>query len=107
MAAERRVLEVYRSGRLTVVGFGDVPLDRINVSDCRDEITALVRENACEVLAVDLTGATMIPSGLLGLLASLRQLKVEVHVYNPSEDVREVLEITKLDQVLHVHELEL
>ena len=34
-------------------------------------------------------------------------LDVDVHVYNPSVDVREVLEITKLDSLIHVHEIEI
>lgn len=101
-------LQVYQAGKLTVVGFGgrDV-LDHLNLVDCRDEITALIKEHQCEILAFDLTGVRLMPSGLLGLLASLRQLGVEVHLYNPSPDVREVLEITKLDQVLELHYVEL
>jgi anti-sigma B factor antagonist len=107
MATEHRILEVYQAGRLTVVGFGNKPvLDRVNVTECRDEMAALIRENACELFAIDLTGVKLIPSGLLGLLASLRQLGVEVHLYNPSDDIREVLEITKLEQVLHVHQVD-
>ena len=31
----------------------------------------------------------------------------DVHLYNPSADIREVLEITKLDTVLSIHEIEL
>ena len=108
MVTEQRLLRVYESGKLTVIGFGghDV-LDHVNVAECRDEIASLVRENACEVLAFDLTAVKLIPSGLLGVLASLRDLGVEVHLYNPSKDVREVLEITKLDQLMQVHQVEI
>ncbi|MCA9116226.1 MAG: anti-sigma factor antagonist [Planctomycetaceae bacterium] len=108
MPIDQGLLEVYEAGRLTVLGFGGrTVLEHINLSDCREEIAALIKENNCETLAFDLTGIRLLPSGLLGLLASLRQLGVEVHVYNPSEDVREVLEITRLERVMHVHELEL
>ena len=107
MPANERILEVYHAGRLTVVGFGNHEvLDRINVADCRDEMAGLIREHGCELLAIDLTGVKLIPSGLLGLLASLRKLNTEVHVYNPSEDICEVLEITKLDRVLPVHTID-
>ena len=108
MATEQGTLEVYEAGQLTVIGFGgrDV-LDDVNVAECRDEIAALIKEHACKVLAFDLTGVKLLPSGLLGLLASLRQLGVDVHIYNPSEDVREVLEITRLDQMMQVHEIEI
>ncbi len=48
------------------------------------------------------------PSGLLGLLASLKQqLGVNVMLYHPSEDIREFSEITRLDRLMEVHELAL
>lgn len=101
-------LEVYEAGELTVVGFGGREvLDHINVAECRDEIVALIKEHNCQSLAIDLTGVRLIPSGLLGLMASIHRQGVEVHLYNACADIREILEITKLDRVLHLHEVEL
>ena len=101
-------LEVYQPGELTVIGFGGREiLDDLNLAECRDDLLELIREHDCHVLAFDLTGVKLIPIGLLGLLASIRRLDVEVHLYNVSDDIREVLEITKLDQVLELHEVEL
>jgi anti-sigma B factor antagonist len=40
-------------------------------------------------------------------LCAIRNEGVEVHLYNPSQDVREVLEITKLDSLLEMHEVEI
>ena len=101
-------LEVYQAGELTVMGFGGREvLDDLNVAECRDELVGLIRDNDCKVLAFDLTRVRLIPSGLLGLLASIRKQGVEVHLYNPSADIREVLEITKLDQVLQLHALDI
>lgn len=103
-----QILEVYSTGPMTVLGFGgkDI-LDQIDISTCREEIIALVKQHECEKLAFDLTGVKLIPSGMLGLLASLRQLNVEVHLCNPSDDVREVLEVTKLDKIMQVYDVEL
>jgi anti-anti-sigma factor len=108
MATRSQILSVYKTGPLTVVGFGgqDV-LDQIDISACRREILSLLEQHHCQVLAFDLTGVKLIPSGLLGLLASLRKQNIEVQLYNPSPDVREVLEITKLDQVMQVQEIPL
>ena len=101
-------LEVYQAGELTVIGFGGREvLDTMNVAECRDELVELIRDNHCTTLAFDLTRVRLIPSGLLGLLASIRKQGVDVHLYNPSADIREVLEITKLDQVLQMHALEI
>jgi anti-anti-sigma factor len=109
MTLEQTAIKVYEAGRLTVVGFdgSDDRLDQLNIGQCRDELAALVKEHNCEVLAFDLTGVRLLPSGLLGLLASLRQLGVEVHLYNPSADVRDVLEITNLDRLMTIHDIEL
>jgi len=108
MPPEPEILKVYQAGELTVVGFGgkDI-LDRINPSDCRDEIAALIKQHRCKVLAFDLTGVKLMPSGMLGLFASLKKLGLDIHLYNPSPDIREVLEIMKLDRVLHIHDLEM
>lgn len=100
-------LEIYEAGELTVIGFGGREvLDHINVAECRDEIAELIREQRCSTLAFDLTGVRLLPSGLLGVLASIKRQGVDVHLYNACEDIREVLEITKLDRVLHLHEVE-
>ena len=108
MAAGSKLFEVYQAGALTVLGFGgrDI-LDDYNIAECRDEIVGLIRQHQCRALAFDLTGVKLLPSGLLGLLASLKRSGIDVHVFNPTADVREVLEITKLNAFMEVHEVEI
>ena len=109
MNVQDGVLEVYQAGKLTVVGFGghDI-LDGIHLAECREGISKLLEEHECEVFAFDLTGVKLVPSGLLGLLASLRQQNnVEVHLYNPCEDIEEVLEITRLNEVMTIHQVDI
>jgi anti-anti-sigma factor len=105
--AKRPILEVYQSGPTTVVGFGgrDV-LEEVNVAACRDELVDLIDKENCEVLAFDLTGVRLVPSGMLGLLASVRQQGVEVHLYNPSDDIRDVLAVTGLDSLMPIHQVD-
>ena len=101
-------LQVYDAGELTVVGFGrhDV-LDHLNVPKCRDELAELIKDHDIKTLAFDLTGVKLIPSGMLGLLASLPKLGVKVLLCNPSGDIKEILEITRLDQFVDLHEFEI
>lgn len=108
METKQGTLHVYEAGTLTVAGFGghDV-LEQVNVAEVRGELLELIEEHSCETLAIDFTGVRLIPSGLLGLLASLRQHGVEVHLYNPSHDIREVMEITNLHQVMPMYEVEI
>ncbi len=78
MPPQRGSLNVYQAGKLTVVSFVSAELlDQIVVSECREEIAELIREHHCEVLAFDLTGVKLVPSGMLGMLASLGRLGVE------------------------------
>ena len=108
MPVDEAILEVYEAGRLTVVGFGGKEIfDEVSIANCRDELLQLVNEHDCRDLAFDLTGMNLLPSGLLGVLTSLRNMGIEIHLYNPSDDIREVLQITKLDRLIQVHDLEL
>ena len=96
-------LEIVRNGEVTVVGFGGRELlDQVNLAACRDQIMELVKRNQTKTLAFDMTGVRLIPSGLLGLLASLRDTVGKIQILNPCEDVREALEVTKLNQIFEV-----
>ena len=103
---DSRVLKVYQTGELTVVGFGgqDVP-DEVCIANYRDQLFKLIGEHKCKVLAFDLTGVTLVPSGMLGLLTSLRNKVERIELYNPSVDVREVLHMTRLDQFFDIKEV--
>ncbi len=108
MTVKEAILEVYQAGRLTVVGFGGREiLDEVSVANCRHELIELIEQHDCQDLAFDLTGMAILPSGLLGVFGSLRRQGVNIHVYNPSKDVRDVFEITKLDEIIEVHEIDL
>lgn len=105
MPDEFATLEVLQKGDVTVISFGgrDV-LDQINIAACRDQIACIVKQNQTQTLAFEMAGVRLIPSGMLGLLASLRDSVGKIQILNPSEDVREVLEITKLNQIFDVRD---
>lgn len=101
-------LEIYHAGELTVLGFGGREiLHDINLANDRDEIANLVRRNHCRALAFDLTGVYSVPSGLVGILSCLIRQGLELHLYNPSLEIREILTFSKIDQSLHLHEIEI
>ena len=101
------VLQVYEVGELTVVGFGgkDVPDDTC-LTAYRSQLQELIKTHGTRILAFDLQGVKLIPSGLLGLIASCRNLGVEIELFNPSGDIREVLRITGLDAMLTVRDVD-
>jgi len=103
MSAGPEHLRIYEVGTRIVVGFGGSEvLDQVSVAEYRDELLSLILEHEAETVAFDLEGVRLIPSGLLGLLASLREQGVTVELYNPSDDVRDVLNITQLHRVLTI-----
>ncbi len=107
MSDPEPILEVYQVGPTTVVGFGGREVfDEVNVALCREEMLALIDNVQCKILAFDLTGVKFLPSGLLGLLASIRQHGAEVHLYNACKDIQEGLEITKLNTFIKVHHID-
>ncbi len=104
---EDGVLHVYEVGELIVLGFAgrDVP-SHFNVAHYRDAIIKLAQANNTAKIAFDLTGVRIVPSGILGLWASLKQQDIDVEVYNPSEDIEEVLEVTKLNQLIDIKRID-
>ena len=100
--------EVYEAGKLTVIGFEgrNVPSD-FWLGQYNSEFLRMVEEYNCEELAVDLTGVEFIPTGLLGLISSLRQNGVMVSLYNPSPDVCAVLKAVELDGIIPTHQVEI
>ncbi len=107
---EDGLLKVYSVGPTTVLGFDgqDVPSE-FNAAHYRAAISELLIANNSSIVAFDLSGVKLVPSGMLGLLVSLKQLddlSPTVQVFNPSDDVKEVLQITKLNTLIEVHELE-
>lgn len=103
---EDPVLKIYQTGELTVVGFGgrDVP-DEVCIAAYRTQLLDLIAQHNCKTLAFDLTGVQLVPSGMLGVLSSLRQRVEHVELYNPSPDVLDVLRITKFDQLFEIKEV--
>ena len=103
MSSADELLKVYAVGQRTVLGFGGQEIvSQLNVSVYRDHLISLIQEHEVQTVAFDLTGIVVIPSGLLGLLASLREHNVTVELYNPSDDVSEVLSVTRLNELLHI-----
>ncbi|MGE3316616.1 MAG: STAS domain-containing protein [Planctomycetaceae bacterium] len=102
------LLKFYEVGRLIVVGFGgnDLPSDYC-IAESRQILCNLVRLHDCKELVFDLTGVRLVPSGMLGVIASMRNLGVQVAVCNPSPDFREVLATTQLDTIIQIRDVEI
>jgi anti-anti-sigma factor len=105
MPIRHEVLRVYETDPVVVIGFvNPAVLDPSQIAECREEINALMALHDGKPLAVDLMDVQYVPSVVLGMLASLTRLGTEVHLYNISAEVRDVLEVTHLGPLFKIHE---
>lgn len=106
-ASQPRLLQVYATDPIIVVGFGGCPIpDDHNLSAYRDELMDLLEQHNRKEIAFDLTGVLIVPSGIVGLLVSLVRQKISVSVFNASQEVREVFQVTQIDQMIKLHDVE-
>lgn len=99
------ILEVYETGERLVVGFGrQIVTDDHCLALYREQIRDLIREHGATEVAFDLKPFKKIQSGTLGLIASVRNEGVKVYVFNASPEVREVFELSNLDQVIEMRD---
>jgi anti-anti-sigma factor len=96
-------LQVLERGPRTVIGFGegDLPPEHA-LGPYLTEIYELIASSGCHELTFDLSGVSAVPSGFLGVLASVLKKDVAVSVANPSREVREVLAVTNFDRLVKV-----
>jgi anti-sigma B factor antagonist len=100
-ASQPRLLQVYATDPVVVVGFGGVTIpDDHNLAAYRDELLDLLQQHRKSELAFDLTGVILVPSGIVGLFVSLVHQGIRVSVFNASQEVREVLTVTQVNQLV-------
>jgi anti-anti-sigma factor len=102
---ERR-LRVVETGLKTVIGFESGLETDHSISSYRDEIHDLIEQHNTEELVIDLSRIDFVPSGMLGLIASLRRdnSRLRVAVLNANEATRETFKITRLDQLVELRD---
>jgi anti-sigma B factor antagonist len=94
-------LQVLQTEPVLVIGFGgrDLPPEHV-LGRYLGEIGELIDRTGCRELAFEMEGVVMIPSGFLGVIASITKRGVAVTVRHPSADVQDVLELTHFDQIV-------
>jgi anti-sigma B factor antagonist len=96
--ADPNLLRITRDGGTLTVGFAraDIP-DEVSIASYRDQVLHTLDEHPdCRRLTFDVTQIRMLPSGMLGLLATVKKRGREVEILNPSKDVQEALRVTRL-----------
>ncbi len=103
MLTEGHGFHVYKRGKMTVIGFDGRTLNDSSQADqARDGLLELIHHHDCQVLVVDLMDVDVVSSWILGILAAIKQRGVDVQLYHPSPEIRDVLSVTHLDSLLPV-----
>ena len=104
-AADFGLLRITCDGSKMTIGFPGTDLfDDFCLSNYREQIFQSLNDLTCDTLQFDLTNLVLIPSGMLGLMASVKKRSYNVELVNPSEAVREVLSVTRMDSVFTISE---
>jgi anti-anti-sigma regulatory factor len=103
---ELKGLRVHTKGELTVVTFKDKGYlgSQTFLGEATEHLERIVEQHRSRVLVIDLTGITGLPSDMLGVLVALHHRGVQIRLFNITDDVRLVLETTKLDDMFEVRE---
>lgn len=93
-------IELLEPGDVTVVGFrGDTFLGATHIPLLQESINRIINEHQPKVLQFDLSGVALLTSDMLGFFISIKNRGIDIALYNPSEDVRKVIEVTRLDEL--------
>ncbi|MEW4529654.1 MAG: STAS domain-containing protein [Maioricimonas sp. JB045] len=94
---------LYKRGKLTLIGFDARHLDDPTIAaECLDRLLELVDSHQCEVLVVDLMDVKVVSSWILGVLAAVKRHGIDVELYHPTAELRDVLATTHLEDLLHI-----
>ncbi len=99
------LFHIYEESGTTVMGFSGRYLSDSNTADqIQDRLLSMLSKHECDVLVVDLLDVGIVSSWVLGMLAAVKQRGVDVQLYHLSKEIREVLDVTSLNRLLHVRE---
>jgi len=100
--------QVRTAGKRSVIEFDSSIAEASNqTEEIRSELSEFLFANDCGVLIIDLTGTKFLPSSVLGVLTVICKGGTELHLVNAPDEVVDVMQVTKLDSMIHVNEIQL
>ncbi|HEX6984125.1 MAG TPA: STAS domain-containing protein [Planctomycetaceae bacterium] len=92
MATKRKRMNVYEEGGVTVMDLGTMDIwDGADLALIRDTLTALIVREKHDRIGVDMSHVKYIPSGFFGMLFDWKERGVEVYLFDPQPNVRNML----------------
>jgi anti-sigma B factor antagonist len=99
-------LKVFTKGELSIVTFSDKGfLGRQSfIGDAGAHLDTIVEEHNTKILVFDLAEITGLPSDMLGVLVGLQHRGIEIRLFNVTDEVRMILETTRLEELFDIRE---
>lgn len=92
MATKRKRMNVYDEDGVTVMDLGAMDIwDGADLALIRDTLTALIIREKRRRIGVDMSHVKYIPSGFFGMLFDWKERGVEVYLFDPQPNVRNML----------------
>jgi anti-anti-sigma factor len=77
----------------------------LDVPDLKDKVQNAIVDNKIEKLVLDLSNVKMITSSGIGIFLNINQtLKSQMRLASVNEDVKKVLELTKVSSVINLYD---
>lgn len=77
---------------------------QIDMADCKERIAQVIDEHDCDEVVFGLGEVKILSSRFLALMAAIGQLDVSVWVESPTEEIQELLKLTRYDEVIKVRQ---
>lgn len=88
--------------RMTVGISADSLRDDFSIAEYREILYEIIKASKCKVLRIDFTGIDFLPSGMLGVLSSIRNHGIAIEIRNPNDTIRDSLSVTRLDTIFKI-----
>lgn len=92
MATKRKRMNVYDESGVTVMDLGEMDIwDGADLALIRDTLTVLIQRERRRKIGVDMSHVKYIPSGYFGMLFDWKDRGVEMYLFDPQPNVRNML----------------
>ncbi|MEZ6061264.1 MAG: STAS domain-containing protein [Planctomycetaceae bacterium] len=99
---------IREAGQRSVIEFDSSIVEAADRTDeLRAELNQFLFDNDCRVLIIDLLKTKYLPSAVLGVLTLVKRGGADLHLVNAPEEVVEIMQVTKLNTLIHVNEIQL
>ncbi len=100
------MIEVSEAGKgIYLMKITKTEVHTLDVPELKEEMQKVIKDKGIKKLVLDLTDVRTITSSGIGIFLNINQLlKSGFRIVNPSPEVRNVLELTKLDSIVKIFE---